>query len=156
MYSLYFKKENNKNYGYTDLVYTRTMRYVTAIDGKGNEIVEFYDVDKFISVIDYFNEAKFVNQVAKLTKPVENFRCDILEQITDNFVMVYISKDLGIGYNEETGIYQIVPTKYLKGYDKGNWELGETKSDKISPEMIVRGLLTQQGMEENKKLKLKR
>ena len=106
MNNLYFKKTMDDSSA-SNLVYMKTMCYMTSIDEKGKEIVEMYDEDKFISVNEYFNKATLINKFASRVKPVKIGKIDDISFINEdkysyNYILIYANKDLGIGYDLET------------------------------------------------------
>lgn len=160
MYNLYFKKELVDNEVNADLIFVRTMKYVTALNEHKKEVVEFYDPERFIPAADYFKKAQLVGQYAERAVPTT---CGNLEDVsymnegnTNNFVLIYITDELGIGYDIESESYEIIPTTYCKDYKQGGWKLnGVCDVVNTMPEIIAKKLLLQQSVKENNKQKIK-
>ncbi len=148
MNNLYFKKTMDDSSA-SNLVYMKTMCYMTSIDEKGKEIVEMYDEDKFISVNEYFNKATLINKFASRVKPVKIGKIDDISFINEdkysyNYILIYANKDLGIGYDLETESYEVIPTIYICDYNCGGWKLGaEVSTLQTDKKFVIRNILGQ-------------
>ena len=129
MNNLYFKKSL---YDFFDcnLIYKRTMEYMVATDIYGNEFPRIYSQHEFISVDEYFNTAEKIYKYASRIKPVTIGNIDDAAFFNEykkkkSFILLYASKELGIGYDLETETYEIIPKEYICDYKTGGWRFGK-------------------------------
>lgn len=122
MYNLYFKLNDNN-------IYMRSMQYMTAVDGEGKEVAEFYNPEIFISVEEYFKQAEYVGYFVERTEPIFNAQA---------FALLYKTENLGIGYEVETNSYKLLPKEYMDN----NWVYSdECTSVETNKVHIVKSLL---------------
>lgn len=136
MYNLYFKLNNE----YDQKIYMRSMKYMTALDAYGNECVEIYDPEKFISVEKYFNQAEYVGRY-------------LVNNEEQAITLLYDSKLLGIGYDERKDEYELLSRSTMDRYHQSfNYHLAEeSKAGDKNPRVIVRSLLQEQLKKTNEK-----
>lgn len=137
MYNLYFKLSDSEK------IYMRSMQYMTTLDSKGNEYVEFYHEEKFISVNEFFKNADYIGKYAQRVKPVQcGEYSDISYTDEDNFVMLYATNKFGIGYDIDTNSYDFITEKYMRDYKTNGWQFGKECTPCVTkPEEIVRTVL---------------
>ena len=124
MYNLYFKLNDNN-------IYMRSMQYMTAINRDGKEVVEFYNPELFIFVEEYFKQAEYIGRISSY---------DITNE---HFILLYDSNMLGIGYNIDTDVYEIIPHEVMELYRSSYnyiWDY-ENQNVSIEPTEIVRTML---------------
>lgn len=156
--NLYFKTSLFNSYS-CGLVYARFDDFMLTRDINGKLIKEKYVEKEFIPVIDFFNKADRIYKYASRVKParIMNF-----EEITffdesgkaKDFILLYATENMGIGYYPDLNIYVIIPKLHICDYKTGGWRFeNETLSLQIKEADIVNGLLNKEkgskGIDEN-------
>ena len=129
MYNLYFKLNDNN-------IYMRSMQYMTAVDGEGKEVVEFYNPELFISVEEYFKQAEYVGYFAERTEPISIAQASNQQA----FALLYKTENLGIGYELDTNSYKLLSKEYMDNNLVYSDECTSVETNKVH---IVKSLLMQ-------------
>ena len=126
MFNLYFKLSDN----FDQKIYMRSMKYMTALDENGNEYVEIYKPETFVSVEEFFKEATYIGQT-------------VVDKSGKQYAILYRTNQLLINYNIDSKEYEVLNTKLLNG----NLSISDLKiSDNIekNPFTIIRAMLNVQ------------
>lgn len=124
MINLYFKLSDNSD----KKVYMRTMKYMTTLDENGNEHVEIYQPEKFISTDDYFKKAKLIARQAH-------------DKVGNVYNLVYGLNNLYINYSVTDNTFELV-----NGENKDMAISASKILDNIetTPVLIVKNMLNNQ------------
>ena len=111
-------------------IYMRSMKYMTALDENGNEYVEIYKPETFVSVEEFFKKATYIGQT-------------VVDKSGKQYAILYRTNQLLINYNIDSKEYEVLNTKLLNG----NLSISDLKiSDNIekNPFTIIRAMLNVQ------------